>query len=67
MKHEEQHTADLLRLLYKLGLIGGDMLSDMIDELQIRLIEREACRTQSSSLLALVQRISLHKRPYGTQ
>ena len=41
MKQPEQHTADLLRVLFRLKLLGYDDIDRMIDELQLRLAERE--------------------------
>ena len=37
----EQIQADLLRKLYKLGVIDYDTLDKLIDELQIRLFQRQ--------------------------
>jgi len=41
MKVQEQHAADLLRILLKLQLTQCDEVRRMIDELQIRLFVRE--------------------------
>jgi len=40
-KASEQIQADLLRVLYKLGLIPDDEFNRLIDELQLKLFERE--------------------------
>jgi len=41
MKHPEQHIADFMRTLLKLGFTDPDDLHKQIDVLQVRLFKRE--------------------------
>ena len=38
-KWDEQHQADLLRAMYRVGLISVDELHTMIDRLQVRILQ----------------------------
>ncbi len=38
-KWDEQHQADLLRAMYRVGLLSRDELGSMIDELQVRIFK----------------------------
>lgn len=38
-KWDEQHQADLLRAMYRVGLLSRDELGTMIDRLQVRILQ----------------------------
>lgn len=53
-KYQEQKEADLLRTMYRLGLIDFNHLDRIIDELQLLLFIREGYTRRSTSMTAIV-------------
>ena len=53
-KYQEHIEADLLRTMYRLGLIDFNQLDRLIDELQLLLFTREGYTRRSTSMAIIV-------------